>query len=357
MITRNLAKVQEALDALNPVQRDINELKYFKNVLNSPNHSNSLCSSVCSMIDTLTQQHSEVVNALILYGTTYQEMDERLALLNDPEYQSTGTDFKFSYVSAPEHQKGFWEKTWNQIVLGDYSDDATWLGSTLGIVAAFFGVDAPMDARDFTANVSKGQWGWAVVSAVSLLPIIGVLGKGGKAVFKGAKAFDTAAEVIDATSPAIKQGSNLIDGGSTIFKQTDNIVPKAMVDNYFDDMIKHSEFPHTIVNDGSTWTKITSEQNDIMRTEFKKLKPKLISDWETANNLKWPMYDSDIFTDSGDRLRKAGNLYDAHHIKPLEFGGLNTFDNITPFHSKVHYDKQVIHAPTSPFGNMENLYK
>lgn len=42
MVTRNLSKVQEALDALNPVQRDINELKYYRKTLDSPNHSNTL---------------------------------------------------------------------------------------------------------------------------------------------------------------------------------------------------------------------------------------------------------------------------------------------------------------------------
>ncbi len=353
MLTRNLGKVQEALDALNPVQKNLNELKYYKEELNSPNHSSSLCSSVRSTIDTLTQQHSEVVNALIYYGNTYQAYDESLAMSNNPDYQSSGVCMNFSYVTAPEHEKGFWEKTGNQIILGDFSDDVTWLGSTVSIAAALFGVDAPMDVRDFVANVSKGEWGWAVVSAVSLLPVVGVLGKGGKILSKSAKAIDTTAEI----STTIKYGSNFLDGGSTIFKQTDVIIPKAMVDDYFDDIIKHSEFPRTIINDGSIWTKITSEQNDVMRTEFKKLKPTLIGEWETANNLKWPRYETDIYTDSGKLLRKAGDLYDAHHIKPLEFGGLNTFENITPLHANVHFDKQVIHAPTSPFGQMENLIK
>lgn len=215
MITRNLGKVQEALDDLNPVQRNINELKYYKNALNSPNHSNSECSSVRSIIDTLTQQHSEVVNALILYGTTYQEMDERLAAHNDPKYQPTGERLDFSYVSAPDHQKGFWEKTWNQITLGDYSDDVTWLGSIVSMGLAFTGFDAPLDIRDFTANVSKGQWGWAAVSVISLIPVVGILGKGAKVLSKGAKAFDTAAEIIDATSPVIKQSGNVIDAGFT----------------------------------------------------------------------------------------------------------------------------------------------
>ena len=227
MVTRNLGKVQETLDALNPVQRNINELKYYKKELNLPNHSSSLCSSVRSTIDTLTQQHSEVVNALILYGTTYQSMDESLAMANNPDYQPAGVPLDFRYISAPEHQKGFWEKTWNQIIFGDFSDDATWLGSTVSIGAAFFGVDAPMDVRDFIANVSKGQWGWAVVSAVSLLPIVGVLGKGAKTVSKGAKTIDTTAEIIDADSTTFKQGSSIIDVGATALKQSGNIIDGA----------------------------------------------------------------------------------------------------------------------------------
>lgn len=224
MVTRNLGKVQEALDALNPVQRNINELKYLKKELNSPNHSSSLCSSVRSIIDTLTQQHSEVVNALILYGNTYQCMDERLAKSNSPDYQSTGVSLDFSYVSAPEHQKGFWEKTWNQIILGDFSDDSTWLGGTVSIGAAIFGVDAPMDVRDITANVSKGEWGWAIVSGISLLPIVGAFCKGGEVVAKGAKAADTAVDILDASSTTAKQSSNIIDASSTTIKQSGNII-------------------------------------------------------------------------------------------------------------------------------------
>jgi hypothetical protein len=216
MITRNLGKVQEALTALNSVQRNLNELMYYKKELNSENHSSSQCSSVRSTIDTLVAQHSEVVSALIIYGTEYQGVDARLAASNNPDYQSTRVCLDFSYVNAPIHKKGFWERTWSQIILGDFSDDATWIGSAVSIVASFFGVDAPMDVRDFSANVSKGEWGWAVVSAVSLLPIIGIFGKGGKAVAKGAKATDTAVDIIDASSKTIKQGNNIIDISSDI---------------------------------------------------------------------------------------------------------------------------------------------
>lgn len=384
-MTRNLSKVQEALDALNPVQENINELKYYKKGLSSPNHSRSLCAAARSAIDDLAAQHTEVVNALLLYGTMYQDIDEGLAASNNPDYQPIGERLDFRYINAPEHQKGFWEKTWNQIILGDFSDDATWLGTGVNIVAAFFGVDALMDVRDFIANVSKGEWGWAIVSAISLIPVVGILGKGGKTVSKGAKALDTATDIIDAGATTVKQGSNLVDAGSTIIKrgsdivdagsstikqgsnlidsgsdilkQSDGIIPKSMVDNYFNDIIKNSEFPQTIINDGSVWKKITAEQNDIMRTEFKKLKSTLINDWEVANNLKWPKYEADVFSDSGKLLRRAGDLYDAHHIRPLEFGGLNVFDNITPFNVNKHFDKKGIHAVTSPFGEIENLFK
>jgi hypothetical protein len=134
-------------------------------------------------------------------------------------------------------------------------------------------------------------------------------------------------------------------------------VPKKMVSEYFADLAKNAEFPDTIVNDGSTWTKISTEQNDIMRTQFKKQKATLIAEWEAANDQKWPRYTEDVFTDSGKPLRKAGDLYDAHHIKPLEFGGRNSCDNITPIEAGAHFDKKGVHAPTSPFGKIESLYK
>ena len=90
-----------------------------------------------------------------------------------------------------------------------------------------------------------------------------------------------------------------------------------------------------------------------MREEFSSMKNKLISDWEAANNEKWPTYTEDVYSPNGKLIRHAGDKYDAHHIQPLTYGGKNTAENITPIHASQHFDKQGVHSPDSPYGKME----
>lgn len=224
MVTRNLGKVQEALDALNPVQRNINELCYYKKNLNSPNHSSSLCSSVRSSIDLLDRQHSEVVDALIYYGNTYTSVDTELAYKNSPEYSARmgfGEGTGFTYTEAAEHQKSGWEKFWNQIILGDFSDDFTWAGTVGAVILDFTPIGWIQDGRDVVANISKGNgWGTAL-AAIGFIPLVSSLGKVGKTAAKSAK---VAENVIDGGATAIRQGSNVIDSGATAIKQGGNVI-------------------------------------------------------------------------------------------------------------------------------------
>ncbi len=81
------------------------------------------------------------------------------------------------------------------------------------------------------------------------------------------------------------------------------------------------------------------------RSEFNKTRKDMIDKWEETNQRKWPTYDQDVTTAEGKTIRKAGDRYDAHHVQPLELGGKNTAENITPMHAKDHFDKQGIHRP------------
>lgn len=372
MVTRNLGKVQEALDALNPVQRDINELKYYQKKLSAPNHSSSQCASVRSAIDTLAAQHAEVVNALLLYGAKYQNMDENLAICNNPDYQPASVDSGFRYINAPEHQKGFWEKTWNQVILGDFSDDSTWLGISVSIAAAFAGVDAPMDARDLIANVSKGEWGWAVLNVVSLLPVIGVLGKGGKTVSKGAKTLDTAAEIIDTGATAARQGSKIIDsvysiGGKTyktvdgVFGGVKNIDEIAIPFRQGDKLLWESKSLRSYILSGDAFSiynkfdVIDSSVNGVKYLpDFKYIKKadaELEALRKTFDNGVRADFVKKLATENIDDLKKLGltdldigdmklgklpDGFEVHHKLPLEDGGDNSFGNLILIQQDYH---------------------
>jgi len=93
------------------------------------------------------------------------------------------------------------------------------------------------------------------------------------------------------------------------------------------------------------------------RRQFAKEKGELINQWENANNREWPRYEEDVTTKNGKVIRKVGDKFDAHHVQPLELGGQNTVDNVTPMHAKDHHDKQGIHRPGGAYDNMVKTVK
>lgn len=130
------------------------------------------------------------------------------------------------------------------------------------------------------------------------------------------------------------------------------------LNEYFDDLKSKSECPDTIPDkpfDKSDLNKISPEENALMRDEFDDKKAQLKREWEEANGRPWPKYDHDVYSSNGKLIRKAGSDYDAHHIQPLGMGGKNEAKNITPLNAEVHYDKQGVHAPDSPYSKLDKM--
>ena len=130
------------------------------------------------------------------------------------------------------------------------------------------------------------------------------------------------------------------------------------LNEYFDDLKSKSECPDTIPDkpfDKSDLNKISPEENALMRDEVDDKKAQLKREWEEANGRPWPKYDHDVYSSNGKLIRKAGSDYDAHHIQPLGMGGKNEAKNITPLNAEVHYDKQGVHAPDSPYSKLDKM--
>ena len=130
------------------------------------------------------------------------------------------------------------------------------------------------------------------------------------------------------------------------------------LEEYFDDLKEKSECPETIPDkpfDVSDLKKRTPEENAEMREEFDDKKAQLKKEWEEINGRPWPKYEHDVYSSNGKLIRKAGSDYDAHHIQPLGMGGKNEASNITPLSAEVHYDKQGVHAPDSPYSKMDQM--
>ncbi len=142
-----------------------------------------------------------------------------------------------------------------------------------------------------------------------------------------------------------------------LFDEKDNIEKtiEKELNEYFDDLKNKSECPDTIADkpfDSSELKTLTPEENAKMREEFDDKKNQLKHEWEIVNGRSWPKYECDVYSANGKLIRKAGSDYDAHHIHPLSLGGKNEVSNITPLNAEVHYDKQGIHSPDSPYNKI-----
>ena len=146
------------------------------------------------------------------------------------------------------------------------------------------------------------------------------------------------------------------DSESVKEEKIENNLDKDLQD-YFKDIKEKSDCPETIKDipiDKLQIEKISREENAEMRDQFDKMKSDLKKEWEEINGRPWPKYEEDVISDNGVLIRKAGDDYDAHHIIPLGWGGKNEAGNITPLRAEVHYDRQGVHSPDSPYSRVDN---
>lgn len=138
----------------------------------------------------------------------------------------------------------------------------------------------------------------------------------------------------------------------------DKLKPEQLQNDYLDMLEELSPCADTLdLQDAalSSWERVSPEIVAQKREEFNDIKADLKSQWEETNGMEWPKYQGDVYSDNGNIIRKAGNDYDAHHIRPLCLGGENEASNITPLHARDHYDKQGIHATDTPYNKLTKV--
>ncbi len=118
-------------------------------------------------------------------------------------------------------EKGWLEKGFEQLFLGNYSDEVTWFGTALQVGTGILGVDLPGDIRDITHDLTHWEWTWdhagkTLLDTVGILPVVGAI-----------KYADEGAELIGAA----RKGSQATEGiyeftatsGKTYVGQSGNI--------------------------------------------------------------------------------------------------------------------------------------
>ena len=98
-----------------------------------------------------------------------------------------------------------------QIVLGNYTNDVTALGTAGQIGTGLLGIDLPLDIRDLFYDVNKWEWSWShtgktTLDAAGLLPVVG-----------GLKYTDKAATLINANKKV--HGNVADDTPATLYKK------------------------------------------------------------------------------------------------------------------------------------------
>lgn len=131
---------------------------------------------------------------------------------------------------------------------------------------------------------------------------------------------------------------------------------------YLNDLLDKSTLPDTIPKDLLNPENFYKKPSDLVgqtRAEFKKTKDKLIKEWEQNTGESWPRYAKDLtikLKDGTEKIiRKAGQLYDAHHINPLTLGGENTWNNLTPLSADVHFDSRGVHRVNGALDKLTKL--
>lgn len=127
---------------------------------------------------------------------------------------------------------------------------------------------------------------------------------------------------------------------------------------YVNELKEFSEVPDTIPDkpfEASELTRLSHDEVCAKREEFYEKKADLRRQWEIVNGREWPKYEKDIVNAAGIVVKKAGTLYDAHHIKPLCLGGKNEAENITPLSMDKHLTTEGIHRKDGACDRMTKL--
>lgn len=146
-----------------------------------------------------------------------------------------------------------------------------------------------------------------------------------------------------------------------LFEKVEQVNPKDIettAKKYIEDLKSKSEYSETISDtpfSASDLERIDPEEVALKREEFNTMKNDLKKQWEQEYGQQWPKYENDVYSSNDKLIRQAGSDYDAHHIQPLGMGGKNEVANITPLHAEVHYDKQGIHAFSSPYSDLGKI--
>ena len=210
----------------------------------------------------IQQRLAEVILAFEHYADLQEELGDLLCDIAEL-YEKTEQKIIQYYdeevygIKPPNKVKQYLIDSVEQVVLGNYSDKTTLLGSILCMAVGFTGLDNIADARDFSADLERLSNGedvpvhQVVLDAVAFLPIIGSIkyaddvgetaldtckyaskalgiaetaAENGEDTFKLLKqTMNIGENAVDGVAEAVKTGENLVDGAGEVMKTGDDL--------------------------------------------------------------------------------------------------------------------------------------
>lgn len=112
-------------------------------------------------------------------------------------------------TKGKDEDENYFLKSLKQLVLGNFTDDVTILGTLGQIALGIFDFDLPMDIRDISADFANWKWSWGhagqtALDMVGLLPVIGAL--------KYADEVGTLVKHGDDLADGLRHGDEVVDG-------------------------------------------------------------------------------------------------------------------------------------------------
>ena len=157
------------------------------------------------------------------YDTLFYEEPEEIAEYVPEEVELE--DLEWEEVDNQDDWKDYLFSSGKQVLLGNYTEDVTVLGTTAQVGMAFFGIDALADVRDITADVAalwNGTFnGWQLTfDVIAIIPIVGMfkvtdeaalLYKSGDKIYMATKHADEVEDVIKGISKMPNKGFSTFD--------------------------------------------------------------------------------------------------------------------------------------------------
>jgi hypothetical protein len=171
-----------------------------------------------------------------LFGEVGEDVVDQMSqnFSDSPQDEDTSIGHKvFDYL----------ERSGEQFVMGNYTDEVTLLGTAMQIGSGLVGLDLPGDIRDLTYDLTNWEWSWGhagqtLLDAAGVLPVVGslkYLDEAGAVVKGGVKNLDEAAglanKVQDAAQDGIKNISANAVKNESIVSQTVKSEAANSIDN------------------------------------------------------------------------------------------------------------------------------